>query len=352
MKRIGLDGTAIGLVMAASLGISLVTPPIWGYVADRSGRRDAVMLWAGLLGSAAIASAVVLPGSAGFVAGFLLFVFARTPVGPLLDSLAISHPDIGPARYGHVRRWGSIGFIAAVAAAGPFVQTLPPRAIPALVAVGWLALTGLLFVVRVPPTARTPGSGLPLEELYASPAIWAFLLVSALHAACGIPFETYFSSYATDLGLPGSWIGAAWAAGVGLEVAVLTSMGALIDRWGPRRILLVAYWAGVLRWALTALVSGGPLLAAVQLLHGLTFGACLGASVVWMSRVVPPALTSSAQSSFAAVAWGFGGILGQLLCGPAYDRLGGRALFAAAAVCELVPLAVLWRLREPPAREP
>lgn len=39
------------------------------------------------------------------------------------------------------------------------------------------------------------------------------------------------------------------------------------------------------------------------------------------------------------------------IAGPVYARWGGRALFAGAAVCELVPLIALLVLREEPARE-
>lgn len=352
MRRIGMSGDAIGATMAASLVLSLVTPPLWGYVADRFGLRRAAMTAAAFIGAAGIGAAAVLPGIEGFVAGFLVFVLARTPIGPLLDALTVSHPQIGPAEYGRVRRWGSIGFILAVASLGPFVLTMPPRVIPGLAAACWLVMALALLALDKAPDGATPSppASLPFAQLYGNRSTWLFLLISALHAACGIPFETYFSAYASDAGLSGGWIGGAWAAGVGLEVVVLSHMGWLLDTLGPRRILLVAYGAGVLRWGLTALLPGGPAMALAQVLHGLTFGACLGASVVWMSRVVPESLSGSAQSVFAAVAWGLGGILGQLVSGPAMDRLGGQALFAFAAAAELVPLAAIAILPEPPPR--
>ncbi|MBI4872070.1 MAG: MFS transporter [Candidatus Riflebacteria bacterium] len=348
MKRLGLDGDAIGLAMACSLVVQFATPPVWGYLADRWGGSRLLLATASVGAVAGMVAACALPGPLGFLLGFLLFAFSRTPVSPLLDARALRHPAVGPAGYGRVRRWGSVGFVAAVAGVGAVLDVLPARAIPALVAVPWLAMFCLALAGGPGLDSSSLHAGRPpLARLYAQRSVWAFLFLSALHAGAGVPFETYFAVHAADHGLPGRIIGLAWAAGVGFEVLVLSCLGTLIARLGPRRLLLIAYGAGVVRWGLTAALPGGAALAAVQVLHGLTFGASFGASVVWMSRAVPRELANSSQSVFAAVAWGLGGIVAQLVCGPVYQRLGGQFLFAAAAVCELLPFAGMLLLREP-----
>ena len=348
MKRIGMDGDAIGLAMAASLAIQFAAPPAWGYLADRWGRRGRLLAVASLGAILGMACATLLPGVPGFLLGFLLYTLARTPVSPLLDAIALSHPGIGTARYGRVRRWGSLGFVVAAASVGLVLERLPARGIPALVLLPWLLVLAFCTLGRLPALSEPARPAvLPLRRLYGERSVWAFLAIAAVHAGCGVPFETYFANHAQDIGLSGAWIGYSWAGGVGLEVLVLSYLGPLVAALGPRKLLLIAYSAAVLRWGLTALLPGGAALAFVQVLHGLTFGAAFGASVVWMSRAVPPELSNSSQSVFAAVAWGLGGIVAQLVCGPVYQRLGGHALFALAACVELVALAGIWMMKEP-----
>jgi PPP family 3-phenylpropionic acid transporter len=346
LERSGFSGEAIGALLAVMLGVQVATPPLWGYLADRFQLNARLVLIASAGAAVGMAIAALAPGNAGMLAGVVLFSLFRTPMSPLLDALTLGR--VGAAGYGRVRRWGSLGFVCAAFLTGLYLDHMTPRQIPGLVAIVWVLLLALALVLGMataPLPARPPTP--QFGKLYADRRVWWFLVVCALHFACGIPFDSYFALHAKKVGLAGMWVGTAWALGVLVEVAVLTHLEWLVARLGPKRILAIAFTAGVVRWTLTALVPGGVALALIQAAHGVTFGAFFGASVVWMNRVVPPELRSSAQAVYAAFVWGCGGILGQLICGPVYAQAGGRALFAGAAVLELVPLIALMFLREP-----
>ncbi len=352
MKRIGLDGGDIGSTMAIALAIQFLAPPVWGYLADRSGSRRGLVQLSAMGAVTGLLVAALVPGKLGFIAGFLFFVFSRSPVGPLLDALALGHRDIGVAGFGAVRLWGSVGFIAGVVATGALLDIIAPLAIPLMVAFWWILLASLWVHLHGPiqEVPAPPASGLPLRALYGQKHVWAFLLLSAFHFGCGVPFDTYFANHASDIGLPGYWIGLSWAGGVSLEVAILGCLGTLVHRFGPKKILLFSYGIGSLRWALTSILPAGIPLAAVQILHGFTFGAAYGASVVWMNRSVPREIQNSSQAVFAAMSFGLGGIAAQALCGPFYEKMGGHSLFAAAAVLQLLPVLGMVFLREPKER--
>lgn len=349
MKRVGFTGEEIGAALAISLALYVATPPVWGWFADVTGSGARLLLFAAIGSALGMGLAALLPGKLGFAAGLLVYAAMRTPVSPLLDALTLAHPAVGRDGYGRVRRWGSIGFVVGCFGTGFFVDRMAPSQIVALVALQWVMLIGLalaLGLARAPLPAQPVN--LKLGRLYGEPRVWAFLAVSAVHSGCGVPFDSYFANHALDVGLPGYWVGTAWALGVMVEVVVLTHLQRLVEMFGPKRLLVVAYVVGLVRWSLTAAIPGGVALALVQAVHGVSFGMFFGASVVWMDRVVPQELRSSAQSVFAAVVWGGGGIVAQLVGGYVYGRFGGRALFAGAAVTELIPLiALMFLLREP-----
>jgi PPP family 3-phenylpropionic acid transporter len=133
-----------------------------------------------------------------------------------------------------------------------------------------------------------------------------------------------------------------------VEVAVLSRLHRLVAQLGLKRLLVLAYGCGLARWTLTAWLPAGPAIIAVQALHGVTFGCFFGASVVWMSRSAPPGLAASSQSAFAAVVFGGAGIVAQIVSGFVFRNLGGRALFALAAILEIIPLVAIGAMEEPP----
>lgn len=347
MKRMGFDQGQIGQVLAASLLIQLLAPPLWGFLADRTGGGRWILPGVAALGAVSMIVAAIVPAGTPFLVAYMFFCLARSPVGPVLDSLALSHPGLGPSAYGRLRRWGSLGFLLTASGAGLFIDGHSTRWIPASVGIIWLIF--LVLTLGGPrEDARVPAGRLPLRSLYGRPAIWIFLGAASLHMAAMVPFHSHFANMALERGVGGHWVGLSWFGGVGLEILVLTRLGGLVERLGARPLLLIALVLSVLRWILTAYCHDGLLLAAVQLSHGITFGAFFGASVLWMNRSVGPELRVSSQGLLYSIAFGFGGILGQLASGHAHHHLGSARLFELAAVAELIPLCMLVFLREPP----
>jgi PPP family 3-phenylpropionic acid transporter len=88
--------------------------------------------------------------------------------------------------------------------------------------------------------------------------------------------------------------------------------------------------AGILRWSLMGMASSLPSVAALQILHALTFGASHLGAMHFLSRTVPLSAAATAQSLYAAVSSGLGSGLVMVVAGTlyaAYDE--GAYLFMA-----------------------
>ena len=79
----------------------------------------------------------------------------------------------------------------------------------------------------------------------------------------------------------------------------------------------------------------------MQLLHGLSYGIYLMASVTLAHRVAGREQAATAQALLTAVSFGLGTITGSLVGGAFLDSLGTTGLFRGAAVVVLVTLAIL-----------
>jgi PPP family 3-phenylpropionic acid transporter len=95
---------------------------------------------------------------------------------------------------------------------------------------------------------------------------------------------------------------------------------------------MLAGAAAVLRWLVLGATTDLPVLMAVQVLHGLTFGAAHLAAMDVIGRTAPPGLAATAQSLYSAIATGAVFGLTMLFAGELYAAQGGGAFYVMAAM--------------------
>src|SRR6185295_7358219 len=96
----------------------LVAPHLWSWLADRSGMRVGVVRLTGLVGTVVFLGVCVGKGFALLFATLFAMTFFWSAALPLMEATTLTHLGEETARYGRVRVWGSIGFIAAVVVGG------------------------------------------------------------------------------------------------------------------------------------------------------------------------------------------------------------------------------------------
>lgn len=353
LKSRGLTGTQVGALLALSPVFTLVAPPAWGWLADRTGRPDRVL------------SAI----GAGAVAGFLPLLWARSfselaivlalyaafasSVTPVIDTLAIAEAERGGTTFSSMRWWGSLGFVLAAAGFGFLVPEVDARtvAVPLTLIVLYAASTALL---RPPQVTVAPPHPLAALRLLKDPPLALLLAMAALHWIACAPYHGMLSIHVHALGL-GNWVvGASASIGVLAEIGVMMAYPRLRGWLSDPALLGIAFLTSAVRWAGMALTGSGAVIVLLSLLHGLTFGAWYVATVSLVAARVPERLRASGQSLLAAITFGVGGIAGYLGSGVVYDAVGGHRLFAVAAAVELLPAALcllLARSADAPAIE-
>jgi PPP family 3-phenylpropionic acid transporter len=137
----GVSALDVGVLMSLVQVMRIVGPTLWGWVADHSSRRVLVLRMTAL-GALAAFSGIAFGRAFGhfFIAMACLNLFTSAQ-GPLTEALMLAEMRGDTSRYGRVRLWGSLGFIAAVMAAGFALDRLGVGALP------WLAGGVLLLVL-------------------------------------------------------------------------------------------------------------------------------------------------------------------------------------------------------------
>lgn len=343
-KTLGFTGNQAGLLLAVGPTLSLVMPPLWGQLTDRSGRPGVVLCLVtlgGALGYALLARVTNFPEA---IAALCVTALFTTSITATADTLALHHVHQHGGTYASIRIWGSLGFVIASLPFGFFITTVDRVAV--LVPMTLLLAAAIacgLTLARVP--AKTHEGPKPTVEnavaLAKKPEIFLFLIATALHWVASAPWHGSLAPHVTDLGLPPWVIGVCSSVSVGSEVLVMFTWPRWAGRFSPRQVLLGVFAVSAVRWAVMGLTSNPAVLIASAGLHGITFGAFYLASVEWMSRRAPGSMRATGQALFTAATFGLGGIVGFRLAGHVYDALGGHRLFLVAAGLAVLPAVAI-----------
>lgn len=340
-QSLGYSTLVIGSIAALQSWTRVLGPYAWGWFGDHSGRRveliriaaaGSVLAAAGLLGVREAVPVALVTG--------LLFV-ANGGVVPLYEAtlaqLLNTGAGVDPARYGRVRVWGSVGFIAAVTAFGALLERFGIGVFPGFV----LAMNALLLVaaLRLPATredAVHDEPAPPVLPLLRRPEVAWFFGSIFFTVLAHTSLYAFFSLYLVSLGYGKAAVGALWAVAIALEIVFFWMQGRWFALLTPPRWLQWAAALTTLRFAAVANAGAWPvLLVLAQAVHAVTFAAHHAACITLVQRFFPGRLRGRGQALYTTLGYGFSGVLGGIGGGWVISHLGFATLFWAAAGCGL-----------------
>lgn len=343
LKSIHFDAIEIGTLMSIQPVMRMVAPSIWGWLADRSGKRLLVVQVASAL------SALFYLGvfaTASFWGSFLvlaLMSFFWSASMPLVEATTLSYLGKNTEHYGRIRSWGSIGFILTVVGLGFAFD---------YIAIAWLLWAGLVCELGILVFARQlPGTEVlahhtdhqPIRQIVLQPRVLALFGACFLMSVAHGPYYTFYSIYLVEHGYSKSAVGGLWALGVICEIGVFFLMPALARRFGFTRILLVSFGAAVLRFLLIGwAVDWVVLLLLAQMLHAFTFGAYHASALGLVHQFFQGKHQSRGQALYGSISYGAGGMLGGLASGPIWQHWGATALYTCSASAALLGFMLMW----------
>ena len=343
LKAVGVDAGWIGLITAVpAVTRFTVLPFVTGFAERRHALRGAITVTA-----FATALGLAVVGTQHLPLLILLAYAATcclwTPMVPLIDAYALRGVAQYGLSYGPLRLWGSAAFIAAALACGQLLDVISAKhliwLIVGMASLGALMSLGLqpLGIVKSAPAAQH-GAGALLRD----GGFLAIILTSALIQSSHQAYYIFASIAWQQEGFSGLTIASLWVLGVLAEIVVF----ALSPRFTlqPATLVVIAALSAVARWVITAQSPPFPILAAVQLMHGLTFGLTQVGTMGLMVHHVPPHIMARGQGFLAACA----GIVASsvsILTGVVYAHYGQGVYYVMAALAGTGAI-VMWSARK------
>jgi PPP family 3-phenylpropionic acid transporter len=338
----GLGAAEIAWVLALPQLARVVAPAAWGALADRTGVQRAIVVFACGANVACFASLPLVGGFAGIAWLMALTSLASTAALPLVEAITLGALAGNPGRYGPIRLWGSIGFMAAVFAGGAWLDLRDPRLLPfAMLALSLGAVAAAALLPSPPVHLAARAAKLPLTAAAAALLGSAFCIAAA-HGT----LYAFFTLHLQGEGYRGSLIGLLWMLGVLAEIAVFLFLPALFRRFALSSILVASAACGVLRFlAIGWAAEWLAVLVLAQLLHAATFGSFHAAAVAAVQRVFPAHAQARGQSLFSSIGYGAGGAFGAVSAGWAWEAAGPGLAFTVSAVAAAAGLLLAYPLK-------
>ena len=352
LRALGFDGAAIGELIAILMGTKLVAPNVWGWIADRTGRRMPIIRSASLL-SAILFSGVYLwhgyLGLALVMAGFSFFWNASLPQ---FEAVTLAHLGPRSHRYSIVRLWGSIGFILAVAGLAPVLERAGIDLLPAILLCLFLGIWASSLFVPEPAGPPHHEAHAPLRRILRRPEVVGLLAVCFLAQASHGAYYAFYTLYLEEHGYARTLVGQLWALGVIAEIGVFLVAHRWLPRFGARRLLLAALALTTLRWLL---IGGFPdwlsLMLFAQTLHAASFGLYHASAISLVHHLFGARNQGMGQALYSSISFGAGGAAGSLLSGHLWASQPHALIYFSSAALALLGLLIAWRtVRDPASR--
>jgi len=341
-RSLGFSGLEVGVLTALPAIATAFLGPVWGILADTFGIHHHI-LRAVLLAAAGIV--LLLTGITSFVPFMIVLAMLAmviVPVPGLWDSYAVSAVERGGAPYGVLRIFGSIGFTAMVLTMG--------RVMAGDLNTVFMFAYAACFLVTVAVAWRLPALGERqprrlldgLQAVSHSAPYRLLLLVAFLISVGYTTLNIFLSMHIESLGGDTSIAGVAFATSAMSELPVIGFGAYILKRIGARNVIFVALCVYIVRFGLLGFATGTHMVLLAQLMHGLSFGMFLIASVTLAHRLVGRENAATAQALLAMVSVGMGSITGSLLGGVAIDYASTSLMFRVVMLTMSLALVIFF----------
>jgi oligosaccharide:H+ symporter len=356
-KEINFSKSQIGVLLAMPCICTIISPPIWGAVADSLRCHKLVHIICHV-------TAALLFFSIQFVSSFplmcvMVFIayFQTVPTFSQLDLAAMTWISRVGGDYGKQRLYGAAGYGVGGYVAGVVASSL---------GISWcfnmvllVSCVSLFLLVRFVPPGReaTPSSNSSirstsecskksvlvhsLRQILRQYEVLILFVVTLLAGVIGNLIDNYLLLFIYNLSSEDDNIAGAFVAVQTVsELPFFFLANKIIARFGtPACISVTLVAAGVRTMVYTFTPHAWPVLP-VETLHGLTYGLFFAALTNYIYAAAPKGAEGTMIGLLATFQRGLGGGLASLGGGYIYDTYGSRIMWGVAGFC-VCPLALL-----------
>ena len=332
--HIDFSGFQIGVLSAVRSVALILTPLIWGAMADRFSIRRPIFILCSFISTGIWAFYLY---TTDFWPMLVITVFYGIFYSPIISFLEAFTMDVLGTRkksYGKVRGWGSFAFIITVIVLGKIIDLYSIEIILTLIFFGSLAQA--LISIKIPDIQikKQTSFSSNAKVLLKRPVI-VFLFCAFLMLVSHGTYYGFYSIHLENLGYGKTFIGISWALASIAEIIVMIKSDSLFKRFSIDNILFFSFMVAVFRWLALGFVTSAAGILFLQIFHAVTYAMFHVSSILYIDSLTPDEAKTLGQSVNNAVTYGLGLMVGFFINGYLFETLGTFTLFIISSFIAL-----------------
>jgi len=364
---LGFSGAQVGLILGLSALGSIFSPAFMSFVADRVISSERLLCLLNAVGGACMFVFSRQTGWYGALAVYVVYQIVVSPMSPLINAITFHHSPSERRKFGNIRVWGTVGWIAVawfasfglqhggaagaegggsklpilldISAITSFIMaayclTIPkrtkygltpvsePEPVSALVSEPMPdePAPSILIPAQTPEPAATPRpSTRSALKVILRPQVLALAAATAAITFVDKFYNVGTSPFLRSAGLSERAVMPAMSLGQVPEIVAMGILGYLLAKWGARKVLLLGVAMEIFRFAACAAGFSMPLIYAALCVHGLAYTFTMITAVICLDGFCDTKERSGAHQLFNVATAGIGGFLGSYAAGWVMD---------------------------------
>lgn len=346
----GIGADEIGIINAAPVLAMLTINVLIGRLADKARDWKQVIVVLSLIAGAVPIGLWFVSGFWGILLLWTVAIVPATALVPVIDAATLRMTQRRGTNFGTVRAWGTVGYAATTAVAGPIIAAFGEVAfVPLFVAFSLLrALLSLqLPLFRAPAheavaTSDAPKAGRLLEVL--KPWFVLPLVGLGMHYSIHIVLATFGALLWKQQGISEALIGPLIAVMAVAESLMMFFWSRFNIRVSARYLIIFAALVAAARWGAMAFEPPVYVLFFLQFLHAITFAVAYFGGIYFIANWTSDDIAAEAQGFSYLLQQGFA-VLSLIVFGWLVAQFGAKAWLFAAGMALTGALLVWISLR-------
>ena len=325
------------------MATKIVSPNIWGWIADHTGKRMMIVRF-GCLAALLIFCFIFFYQSYMWLVFIMVgYSFFWNAALPQFEATTFTYLGDRSEKYSNIRLWGSIGFILSVSMVGPALEHFGAGLLPYISFVILLGIWLTSLIVKEKDAGEINKIHEPLRNILFQPQVLALFAVCLLMQASHGPYYTFYTIYMESHGYARGWVGQLWSLGVIAEVIVFLVMFKLVKYFGLKNLIMASLLLASIRWLMTGMfVENVALMIIAQILHAASFGVFHAAAIQLIHQHFKGKHQGKGQALYSSLSFGAGGAIGSLYSGYSWENYSPESTYFIAAIIAVCGFLVAW----------
>ena len=324
LHKLNFTGQEVGYIYGSTAIAATISPFLLGILADKKFATEKLLAFLHITGGIVMLFCTQTSKFSTFYPLFIIYTLLYMPTFSLTNSLSFRHLKNIENDFPKVRVWGTIAWIVVGLVISLFIweETVYPLYISIIFS--FLSAAWTLYIPKTPPSQSQQRKhwiksiGGALWPYFKKRSL-LFLLVALV--LIRIPSSFYYSfinPYLIDINI--SFPTAKMTLGQISEIIIMLSMPFLMKRIAAKWILAFGFFWWGFRYFLFDLGADSMwMIYAAILAHGITFNFGNLAAQIYIDRMVPERLRSTAQGLVILITMGIGVLIGSYFAGWVVD---------------------------------